>query len=131
MNVLITLPKHLLESIIAGNKTFEMRKCKPVMMKIGEDGFFVVEKRTDEVKCWCRVDKVIETVMTKEIAARYSKCLCVTSQFILNYAPLGTKVYMWGIGKCIKIEGLCRDSLCVKRNPQSFAYCPLSYGESY
>ena len=44
MNILITLPKDLLEKIISGEKEFEMRKCLPKHMKIGEDGFFVVEK---------------------------------------------------------------------------------------
>ena len=131
MNVLITLPKKLLESILSGDKTFEMRKSKPKMMKVGEDGFFIVEKGTDEVRCWCRVDEVREMVMTEEIAVCYSKCLCVTPRFILNYAPVGTKVYLWGIGKRMELLDLCRDSLCVDRNPQQFAYCPLSYGESY
>ena len=131
MNILITLPKNLLDSIMSGEKYFEMRKCRPKMMKIGEDGFFVVEKGTDEVRCWCRVDEVREMIMTEAIAVSYSKCLCVTPQFILNYAPIGTKVYMWGIGKRIKLENLCRDSLFVDKNPQQFAYCPLSYGESY
>ena len=116
---------------MSGEKQFEMRKCKPKMMKVGEDGFFVVEKGTDEVRCWCRVDEIREMIMTEAIAVCYSKCLCVTPQFILNYAPIGTKVYMWGIGKMIKLQDLCRDSLCVDNNPQQFAYCPLSYGESY
>ena len=131
MNVLITLPKDLSESIISGDKTFEMRKCKPKMMKVGEDGFFVVEKGTDEVKCWCRVDEVREMVMTEAIAVCYSKCLCVTPQYILNYAPVGTKVYLWGIGKRIVFEKLSRCDLFVDKNPQQFAYCTLSYGESY
>jgi hypothetical protein len=131
MNVLITLPKHLLEKIISGEKQFEMRKTLPRHMKIGEDGFFVVEKGTDEVRCWCRVDQTRKVVMTEKLAIEYSRLLCVTPEFVINYAPVGTKVYMWGIGKLIKLQDLCRDSLFVDKNPQSFAYCPLSYGESY
>lgn len=61
MNILITLPKHLIDKILSGEKEFEMRKCLPKKMKIGEDGFFVVEKGTDNVRCWCRVDEVRET----------------------------------------------------------------------
>jgi len=48
MNILITLPKNLLEKILSGEKKYEMRKCLPKNMKLGEDGFFVVEKGTDE-----------------------------------------------------------------------------------
>jgi hypothetical protein len=131
MNVLITLPKHLLNKILSGEKKFEMRKCLPKNMKLGEDGFFVVEKGTNEVKCWCRVDSYISKVMNADIAEQYSNDLCVTPKFILNYAHEGKKVYLWQIGKVIEIQDLCRDSLCVDKNPQQFAYCPLSYGESY
>ena len=131
MNILITLPKNLLDKIISGEKKFEMRKCLPKNMKLGEDGFFVVEKGTDEVRCWCRVDEIRTMFMTDAIAQKYSRFLCVTPQFILNYAPVGTKVYLWKIGKVMITEDLCRDSLCIDKNPQQFAYCPLSYGESY
>ena len=131
MNILITLPKDLLEKIISGEKKFEMRKCLPKNMKLGEDGFFVVEKGTDEVRCWCRVDLVVEVTMNALVAVQYAGLLGVSPQFILDYAPFGTKVYLWEIGKVIKLQDLCRGSLSVDKNPQQFAYCPLSYGESY
>ena len=131
MNILITLPKDLLEKIISGEKQFEMRKTLPRHMKVGEDGFFVVEKGTDEVRCWCRVDEAREVVMTEKLAIEYSRFLGVEPEYVINYAPIGTKVYMWGIGKVKKLQDLCRDSLFVDKNPQSFVYCPLSYGESY
>lgn len=61
MNILITLPEHLIDSIIRGEKLYEMRKSLPKFMKIGEDGFFAVEKGTNNVRCWCRVDDIIST----------------------------------------------------------------------
>lgn len=131
MNILITLPKHLLDKILSGEKKYEMRKCLPKNMKLGEDGFFVVEKGTDEVRCWCRVDSVIHTGMNAYVAERFSDDLCVTPQFILNYAPVGKDVWLWQIGKVVELQDLCRKSLVVDKNPQQFAYCPLSYGESY
>lgn len=133
MNILITLPKNLIEKIISGEKRYEMRKCLPKHMKIGEDGFFVVEKGTDIVRCWCRVDKImtLNLVMTEKIAKGLSNDLCVSPQFILNYSRTGNDVRLWEIGKVIKLQDLCRDSLFVDKNPQQFAYCPLSYGESY
>lgn len=131
MNILITLPKHLIEEIISGNKKYEMRKCLPKNMKIGEDGFFVVEKGTDEVRCWCRVDRCIEVTMTALDAVQYAGVLGVSPQFILDYAPVGTKVYLWEIGKVNKTQDLCRGFLFVEKNPQQFAYCQLSCGELY
>lgn len=126
MNILITLPKNLIEKIISGKKIFEMRKCLPKNMKIGEDGFFVVEKGTDDVRCWCRVDEVRETYIDHYSASR----LCVSREYIEKYTN-GKKVYLWKIGKVIVFECLSRDSLFVDKNPQQFAYTPLSYGESF
>ena len=131
MNILITLPKNLLEKIMSGEKKYEMRKSLPKNMKLGEDGFFVVEKGTDEVRCWCRVDFIIGINMNEWLSEYYSNDLCVTPQFILNYAPIGTKVFLWEVSKVVKLQDLTRGSLFVDKNPQQFAYCPLSYGESY
>ena len=130
MNILITLPKDLLEKIMSGEKKFEMRKCLPKNMKLGEDGFFVVEKGTDEVRCWCRVDEIRKEVMGHYLAGCFANDLGVSREYIVKYSN-GGEVYLWRIGKVIAIECLKRDSLFVDKNPQQFAYCPLSYGESY
>lgn len=130
MNILITLPKHLIESIIRREKIFEMRKSLPKMMRIGEDGFFVVEKGTSKVRCWCRVDTVYGTRIDYSYASWYVSRLCVDEEYIKRYAG-DKKVYLWKIAKVIEINDLDRSSLFVDKNPQQFAYCPLSNGESY
>lgn len=130
MNILITLPKNLVGKIISGEKKYEMRKCLPKHMKIGEDGFFVVEKGTDDVRCWCRVDEVREIYIDHYSAGWFASRLCVSEEYTEKYAN-SEKVYLWKIGKVVKLQDLCRDSLFVDKNPQQFAYCPLSYGESY
>lgn len=130
MNILITLPKNLIEKIISGEKEYEMRKCMPKHMVVGRDGFFVVEKGTNNVRCWCRVDKVINTYIDHYSAGWFAHRLCVSEKYIEKYAN-SKKVYLWKIGKVIAMENLIREWLFVDRNPQQFAYCPLSYGESY
>lgn len=136
MNILITLPKNLLEKIISGDKDFEMRKCHPKQMKIGEDGFFVVEKGTDDIRCWCRVDDIYPINQERISAGGLSylkfvaSLVCVPEEYIEKYAK-GKRVFLWKIGKVNVIECLKRDSLLVDKNPQQIAYCPLSYGESY
>lgn len=130
MNILITLPKHLIESIIRGEKIYEMRKSLPKQMKIGEDGFFAVEKGTNNVRCWCRIDDIRGTFIDYYSASWYVSRLCVDEEYIRRYA-YDKKVYLWKIGKVIELSNLDRSSLFVDKNPQQFAYCPLSYGESY
>ena len=133
MNVVITLPKPLIIAIVEGLKTFEMRKCQPKHMKVGEDGFFVVEKGTKRIHCWCRVDEV-QTVsglfsLTKDIC----KKLAVSQQYVDNYRSSAKFIYLWRIGKVKRFEdgAVTLDDLVVDRAPQSFAYCPLSFGESF
>lgn len=130
MNILITLPKKLIDKIISGEKKYEMRKCLPKYMRIGEDGFFVVEKGTDNIRCWCRVDRAVKGFVSRYSAAYFEPYLCVPKKYIREYAK-DKGVYLWKIGKVKVFESLKRDPLLIKRNPQQFAYCPLSYGESY
>lgn len=127
MNILITLPKNLIEEIISDKKIYEMRKCLPKHMKIGSDGFFVVEKGTSNVRCWCRVDYIINQYLDSDSAAWYANKICVSEEYLLKYAD-NKKVFLWKIGKVIKIEHLDRSSLFVDKNPQQFAYTPLPYG---
>ena len=129
MNVLITLPKHLIDKIISGEKKYEMRKCLPKNMRIGEDGFFVVEKGTDKIRCWCSVYRVIKGFASDYSAAYFAPYLCVPEAYVRRYAK-DKMVYLWKIGIVVTYNGLKRDSLLIKRNPQNFAYCPLSYGKS-
>lgn len=133
MNVLITLPKHLIDAIISGKKTFEMRSVKPKLMNVKEDGFFCVEKGTDIVRCWCRCDEVKEVYTNYNGFCGWSDFLCVDREYIFNYCLNKKKVYLWHILKVVEFEdeSLCRGSLFVDHNPQQFAYCPLSFGESY
>ena len=136
MNILITLPKHLIEKIILGEKKFEMRKCLPKYMRIGVDGFFVVEKGTDDVRCWCRVDETYISIIDRCSAGYFANLenlankVKVSENYIEKYAN-GKKIYLWKIGKVNVFECLGRGSLGVDKNPQQFAYCPLSYGESF
>lgn len=130
MNILITLPKNLIDSIISGDKRYEMRKVIPKNLKIGEDGFFAVEKGSGNVRCWCRVDGYCETFIDHYSALWFMSRLCVNAEYVEKYAD-GKKVYLWKIGKVIELRDLDRSSLFVDKNPQQFAYCPLSYGESY
>lgn len=130
MNIVITLPKNLLEMIISGKKKYEMRKCLPKNMRIGVDGFFVVEKGTDNVRCWCRVDGVQKIFFDYYHVKYFAPFLCVSERYIMEYAN-GKSAYLWKIGKVKTFDYFKRGDLLVTKNPQSFSYTPLSYGESF
>lgn len=121
MNVVITLPKDLLEKILSGKKQLEMRKCMPKYLRVGEDGFYVVEKGTDNVRCWCRVDEFVEIYFDYYNVKWFRPHICVPEKYIMDYAK-GKKVYLWKIGKVKTFDYLKRSDLLVDRNPQSFCY---------
>lgn len=133
MNIVITLPKELIKAIIEGKKVIEIRKVRPTLINVGDDGFFCVEKGTQFVRCWCRIDDIgivmKEFINPKELACKAA----VSEEFIKDYIKKGKLIYLWRIGKVIEFEddSLVLSSLFIDRNPQQFAYCPLSYGESY
>ena len=130
MNILITLPKHLIDAILKGEKLYEMRKSYPKNMIIGQDGFFAVEKGTSNVRCWCRIDKIYGTYIDQDDLSELESLLCVSQRFIEKYVNRKA-VCLWKIGKVVKLEGIDRSGLLVEKNPQSYVYCPLSYGESF
>jgi len=130
MNILVTLPKNLVEKIISGEKTVEVRKCLPKNMKLNSDGFFVVEKGTDNIRCWCRVDDIEYTFVDIYFASWLAPRACVSEEYLEEYAN-GGKLFLWKIGKVKTFDSLKRADLLVDKNPQQFAYCPLSYGESF
>lgn len=133
MNILITLPRNLIIAIIEGTKTFEMRKCLPKHMKVGEDGFFVIEKGTKKIRCWCRVDEIQTFNNFSPITNETCKMLAVSREYVDTYRSNAKFIYLWRIGKVKRFEDdfVTLEDLVVDRAPQSFAYCPLSYGESF
>lgn len=55
MNIIITLPTHLELAFEMGQKTIELRSQYPRHLRVGEDGFFVVQKGMKGVSIWCRI----------------------------------------------------------------------------
>lgn len=124
MNIVITLPRQLINAILDGTKTFEMRKCIPKYMKVGKDGFFVVEKGTRNVHCWCRVDGIQE-VPCFSLTEEKCKVLAVSKEYVDKYCSNKKFVYLWRIGKVVRFQAgeVTLKDLVVDTSPQSFAYC--------
>lgn len=133
MNILVTLPKVLIDAIIAGDKIFEMRSVCPKHLHVGEDGFFCVEKGSDSIRCWCRVDYILKIDVQSESYHGLSKELYISDEYLADYLMSHKRNYLWKIGKVIAFEkdAIIKEHLFVDGNPQSFAYCPLSHGQSY
>ena len=133
MNIVITLPKYLIDEICDGRKVAEMRKVAPRHLRVGSDGFFCVEKGTRHVRCWCRVDKMMKSSQPLDVCFYYAGKLGVRDEYIKDYMANKKPVYIWHIGKVKEFlpHAVTLNDLFIDRAPQQFAYCPFSYGESY
>ena len=133
MNVVITLPKNLIDAILEGKKLFELRKSMPRLLRKGEDGFFVVEKGTKCIRCWCRVDEIQIVSGLFSLTKETCEMLAVSKEYVDTYRSNARFIYLWRIGKVKRFEdgAVTLEDLVVNRTPQSFAYCPLSFGESF
>lgn len=119
MNVVITLPRDLISKILSGEKTFEMRKSCPYRFRLG-DGVFVIEKGTDIVRCFFKVDEIIS--INPDKAASWANDLGVSVQYVQNYCKNAQRVYMWHIAEIRQLSNYSRTLLGVKNNPQNFVY---------
>lgn len=124
MDVLITLPKHLIEKILSGEKTIEMRKTFPKTLRVGIDGFFVVEKKTKNVRCWCRISKMDKHIMMPIFLRKYQPQICVSNEYILRYVPPPKFAHLWFISEVRELFYVTTDDFGVHCNPQSFVYVP-------
>ena len=133
MNIVITLSLPLIQAIIEGRKTYEMRKAIPKHLRVGEDGFFVVEKGSKRIHCWCRVDEIQHVSGLFSLTEDTCKMLAVSKEYVDTYRSNAKYIYLWRIGKVTRFEdgAVTLEDLVVDRAPQSFAYTPLSYGMSY
>lgn len=123
MNIVITLPGNLIEKIASGEKRFEMRKSCPCRLRDG-DGVFVIQKGTDFVRCFFRVDNIISMDSCK--ATAWADDLGVSVQYVQNYCRNARRVYMWEIGEIRLLKNFRRVNLGVNNNPQNFAYTHYS-----
>lgn len=127
MDVLITLPKHLIEKILSGEKTIEMRKTFPKKLEVGHDGFFVVEKGTNNVRCWCRVSHFAKHIMMTVLLRKYQPQICVPDEYILKYAPPPKFAHFWFISEVRELNFVIPDFWNIHSNPQSFVYVPNAW----
>lgn len=132
MNIVITLPPHLVEAFIRGEKTAELRKSCPLHLKTREDGFFIVTKGTRFVSCWCRVSEIRRLYKNYTLTEEEKQSLYVDDFWIEKYRKNRQTCYIWKTDKikCFS-PSITLDDLMVDKAPQQFAYCPRFYAESF
>lgn len=123
MNVVITLPKHLIEAIIMGEKFFEIRTKVPKHFDERKDVIFVVQKGSKLVPLYFTIAAFFyyDSSSDKKYLAEKA---AVSVEYIDNYIKGKKDICAWVIGCACKVycpNNLYSD-LKIGKNPQSFIY---------
>lgn len=123
MNVVITLPHDLIDMILSGRKRIEMRRSFPADLRIGVDGFFVIEKRTSLVRCYCEVAALTLANDPCFVIERFRNEIAVSADYIMKYLT-DRPAFLWHIGEVYTLaSGISvKNDLEVSHNPQSYVY---------
>ena len=124
MNIVITLPSHLIDAIISGEKTIEISKTKPRNFEISSDWVYVVERGTKDVVIAFSV-RYFSYYHNNLMAWHYCKDKCGISEMqFRQYTDNARYIVLWHI--CVvqtfSVPVDLVEELGVSRAPQSYCY---------
>lgn len=132
MNVVLTLPNHLLSLFLSGQKTAELRKSFPTKLNVGKEGFFFIEKGTDSCYAWCRVKSIVKFERSSLMDINTLRAICVSDRWVSDYREGAKCSYVWYVDKVVRFKyPMHRGYFFLNHNPQSFAYAPSFSSELY
>lgn len=120
MNVLITLPKRLIDKIIIGEKTYELRSRIPLKYD-DHSRIYVVEKGTRRIRLSFKSHSFFGIQGGKREALQYSNLLGISKDEFLSYIVTYKELYFWPIQDLMN-ECFSIDDINIKKNPQSYIY---------
>lgn len=124
MNIVITLPRHLIDAIISGEKTIEIRKTQPKHFEVCHDLVYVVEKGTHHVVIAFTI-KYFSYYHNNLVAWHYCKDKCAINEtWFRRYTDNAKYVILWHIDivNTFPIPVELFKELGVSRAPQSYCY---------
>lgn len=123
MNIVITLPRHLIDKILSGEKKVELRKAAPRQFYCNIDEVYVAEKGSDRI-----VSVLILFTIEKMSLDRIElmkEHLGVPWSWVTNYAENRDYLYAWVIYKAYEFKPpLIAHVWHFPRNPENYAYYP-------
>lgn len=124
MNIVITLPRHLIDKILSGEKKVELRKAAPRQFYCYKDEVYVAEKGSDRIVAVLTLFTI--KGMTIDRIALMKEHLGVPWSWVTDYAGDRQYLYAWVICKAYEFKPpLIAHVWDFPRNPQSYAYYPF------
>lgn len=124
MDIVITLPRPLIDKILSGEKTVEIRKNKPKKFNPELDYVFVIEKGTKLAVAWFKISW-FEFGSASLVNFLYGEKIGVPEKWLKDYVKNDSSkdVWVWHILKGgLFCSPVCLTALGLKCSPQSYAY---------
>lgn len=127
-NMIITLPKFLWESIVKGEKRFEIRKNLPMFFSTCCSKCYVIIKGTDLVAGYFTISCFYSQIYKKEDCSLIAKVACVPDEWVSKYLKESKRFWAWHIEKVFvfKEQISAKSVFSIKSNPQSYVYTDVS-----
>ena len=124
MDILITLPKNLIEKILSGEKTVEVITRRPIQFDLFNDIVYVVQKGTRRVVMNFSIEKFDDVDMAGLLFLYNEGKVGVDLNWLTKYAANKKTFSIWYIGCVTSLDciDLTLDKMPVKAAPQSYTY---------
>ncbi|MBR3163689.1 hypothetical protein IKF15_00060 [Candidatus Saccharibacteria bacterium] len=124
MDILITLPKNLIEKILSGEKTVEVRTRRPIQFDLFNDIVYVVQKGTRRVVMNFSIEKFDDVDMAGLLFLYNEGKVGVDLNWLMQYAANKRMFSIWHIGCVTSMDKIYvyLDDLYIKVAPQSYTY---------
>lgn len=124
MDIVITLPKNLIEKILSGEKTVEVRTHRPKLFNLYRDIVYVVQKGTRRIVMNFTIEEFLDVDRDGLISLYNEGIVGVNYDWLMQYAANKKTFSIWCIGCMTSLDSidLTLDKMSVKAAPQSYAY---------
>lgn len=122
-NIVITLPKKLIDAILDGSKMVELRKVCPKIV-CNRSRVYMIEKGTHQLRGYFTVDRIRPIFGWKVAWELWGDKIGVPRSYVIDYVGVGGTAYGWCIDRAVGYS--CYRSAIAEfgiwKNPQSFIY---------
>lgn len=124
MNIVITLPEHLINAIVTGEKKVEIRAGIPRHYNCFTSTVFIVEKGTYFVKAWMTLKGFEKQKEPEIVINKYRGKIGVDEKWVRTYMSQKQYVWIWQImvAKKMKKNHWLFELSGLRRAPQSYVY---------
>lgn len=124
MDIVITLPKNLIEKILSGEKTVEVRTRRPIQFDLYKDIVYVVQKGTRHVVMNFTIEQFVDVDQAGLLFLYNEGNVGVDLDWLMKYAANKKTFSIWYIGNVTSIDKihLYLEEFSIKVAPQSYTY---------